>query len=129
MFLCVRNSGAAQLASSDLGSHDEAVNVGQGCFLRSLDGGWQTHSKVARSHEGKLVLAFGQFFLYVIGIGILEGPDSMAPGFSQREHIKGPKLQDLLGPTLRSYTVTSTVFYGSHRSPLILHRKVWQSKG
>lgn len=106
MFLCVRNSETAQLASSDLSSHDEAINVGQGCFLRSpdpLQGG--------SLHEGQVDAGFWPVLLYVIYIGILEGPDSMTPGFPQREQIKGPKLQYLLGPTLRSYTVTSAVFY------------------
>lgn len=72
-----------------------------------------THSKVARSHEGQVGAGFWPVLLYVICRGILEGPDSMAPGFPQRGQIQGPQLQYLLGPTLRSYTVTSAVFYCS----------------
>lgn len=56
----------------------------------------RTHSKVADSYDWQVAAGFWPVLLYVIYIGLHEGPDFMAPGFTQREQVKGPKLQYLI---------------------------------
>lgn len=51
MFLWVRNSGEAQLASTVWSSHDSAVKCHQECFIQNLDGGCRTQSKLVHSHN------------------------------------------------------------------------------
>lgn len=96
------------------------ANAIQGCFIRSLDWGWRTHSKVAQPHNCQVGAGFWLVLPYFICIEFPEGPDCTAAGFLPQRANQGTKAKATI-PSPRSHAGTSSVFYQSHRPVPNLH--------
>ena len=127
--LCVKNSGAVWPANSGLDSQSPQSNVI--CIIQGWDWGWRVPCKVVPSRGWQAGAGLWAVLFYdVISKGLLEsqGHGSWLSPERENQEIKAKAFVSFTTYRQKSQTVTSAIFYWSHRSALILYGRAPTSR-